>query len=129
MDREFIRRGVPYEDAAARSIRKLRALGVDNIDLIPRSVSGTEAEGLALAEWCDQHRIRSVVVVSTSDHSRRLRRVLHRSMKGYQTKLTVHSARYSAFDPDQGWESHGGIRTELEELEKLLLDVVRHPIS
>jgi len=129
VEREFIRRGIPYEDAVARSVRQLRALGVDTIDLIPTYVTGSEDEGPVLADWCDQHRFRSVVVVSTSDHSRRLRRLLHRSMKGHQTRVSVRSARYLVFDPDRWWRSHGEIRTELEELEKLLLDVVRHPIS
>ena len=129
VDREFIRRGIPYEDAAARSIRQLKALGVDTIDRIPRNEAGTENEGRVLPDWCDEHGFHSVIVVSTSDHSRRLRRVLHRSMKGHQTKVAVRSARYSDFDPDRWWESRGGIRTEIEEFEKLLLDVVHHPIS
>jgi hypothetical protein len=129
VDREFIRRGIPYEDAAARSVRQLRALGVGAIDRIPKNIAGTEDEGRVLPGWCDQRGFRSVVVVSTSDHSRRVRRVLHRFMKGHQTRVTVRSTRYSAFDPDRWWESHGGVRTELEELEKLLLDVVRHPLS
>ena len=129
VDREFIRRGIPYEDAAAIAVRQLRALGVDTIDHIPRSVAGTEDEGRVLPAWCDQHGFRSVLVVSNSDHSRRLRRVLRRSMNGHRTRVTVRSARYSVFDPDRWWESHDGIRTEVEELEKLLLDVVRHPIS
>ncbi|MGB8985994.1 MAG: hypothetical protein WCC37_05265 [Candidatus Sulfotelmatobacter sp.] len=129
VDLEFIRRGIPYEDAAARSVRYLRALGVDTIDQIPKKVAGTEDEGRVLPEWCDQQGFRSIVVVSTSDHSRRLRRVLHRSMKGHLARVTVRSARYSLFDPDRWWESRGGIRTDIEELEKLLLDVVRHPIS
>ena len=127
VDREFIRRGIPYLDAAARSIRQLRTLGVDTIEEIPRSVPGTEDIGRVLPGWCDQKGLRSVVVVSPSDHSRRLRRVLHRSMKGHQTRVTVRSARYLEFDPDRWWESHGGIRTEVEELEKLLFDVARHP--
>jgi hypothetical protein len=129
VDREFIRRGIPYEDAAARAVRELRALGVDTIEQIPRNANGTEDIGRVLPIWCDQRGFRSVVVVSTSDHSRRLRRVLHRSIKGHQTRVTVRSARYLEFDPDRWWESHGGIRTGVEELEKLLLDVVRHPIS
>jgi hypothetical protein len=129
VDREFIRRGIPYEDAAARSVRELRALGVDTIEQIPRNANGTEDIGRVLPVWCDQRGFRSVVVVSTSDHSRRLRRVLHRSMKGHQTRVTVRFARYLVFDPDRWWESHDGIRTEIEELEKLLLDVMRHPIS
>jgi hypothetical protein len=129
VQREFARRGVPYEDEATMSIRQLNALGVDKVERIPRSVSGTEDEGPVLADWCDQHQFRSVVVVSSSDHSRRLRRGLHRAMKGHPTKVTVRCARYAVFDPDQWWETHDGIRIEIEEFEKLLLDVVRHPIS
>src|SRR5262249_17953657 len=35
---EFIRRGIPYEDESARSVRQLRLLGVDTVDHIPGSV-------------------------------------------------------------------------------------------
>jgi hypothetical protein len=127
VDREFIRRGVPYEDAAARSVRQLRSLGVTGIEQIP-SVTGTEDQAQVLLAWCDQHRFRSLVVVSNRDHSRRVRRVLHRSLKGHQTRVTVRVARHSAFDPDRWWETRDGIRTELTEFQKLLLDVTRHPI-
>jgi hypothetical protein len=128
---EFIRRGVPYEDEAARSVRQLRLLGVETIDQIPGSVLGTDDEGRVLADWCDRQGFRSVIVVSTADHSRRLRRVLHRSLKGHHTRAMIHpaSARYPHFDPDRWWESRGGVRVAIEELEKLLLDVMRHPIS
>ena len=129
VEREFNRRGIAYENEAARSLRQLKSLGIDTVDLIPTYVSGTEDEGPVLAKWCDQHGYRSVVVVSTADHSRRLRRLLHRSMKGHQTRVTAHSARYSEFDPDRWWQSRRGIRTEVAELQKLLLDVVRHPIN
>lgn len=129
VEEEFIRRGVPHESAAERSVRQLKSLGVKTVDVIPSYVAGTEDEGPALADWCDQHQFHSVVVVSTADHSRRLRRVFRRSMKGRQTRVTVRAVRYLVFDPDRWWESHGGIRIEIEELEKLLLDVVRHPIS
>jgi hypothetical protein len=128
---EFMRRGVPYEDEVARSIRQLRSLGVETIDQIPGSLIGTEDEGPVLSDWCNGRGVRSVIVVSTSDHSRRLRRVLHRSLKGHQTRVMVHptSARYPHFDPDGWWENRGGVRVEIEELEKLLLDLLRHPIS
>jgi uncharacterized SAM-binding protein YcdF (DUF218 family) len=126
--REFIRRGVPYEDKAGRSIQDLETLGVRHTERIPKYVSGSEEEGPALAEWCDQRRLRSVVVVSSPDHSRRLRRVLGRAMKGRPTKVVVRRSRYSVFDPDRWWETHDGVRTEIEESEKLLLDILRHPI-
>jgi len=129
VDREFIRRGIPYEDAAARTAGQLVSLGVTAIEQIPRAVAGTEDEGEVLRDWCGLHQFRSVVVVSTPDHSRRLHRVLRRAMKGHQTRVTVRVTRHSAFDPDRWWETRGGIRTEIFELQKLLLDVVRHPIS
>ena len=127
-DNEFIRRGLPYEDEAARQIRQLKMLGVTDVVKISR-VEGTESEGQVLPQWCDEQHLKSIVVVATKDHSRRLRRVLDRVMKGHLTRVTVHPARYSSFDPDRWWETHGGVRTEIVELEKLLLDVVLHPMS
>ena len=128
---EFMRRGIPYEDETARSVRQLRSLGVETIDRIPGSVAGTEDEGPVLADWCNRQGFRSVVVVSTVSHSQRLRRMLHRSLRGHQTRVMVHtmSARFSDFDPDRWWGVHGGVRAEIQELQKLLLDIVRHPIS
>jgi hypothetical protein len=119
---------VPYEDRAARSARQLRSLGVTAIEEIPRA-RGTEAEGRVLPGWCDQHGVRSVVMVSSRDHSRRLRRVLDRAMQGRPTRVTVRSARHSIFDPNRWWQTRDGVRTELIELQKLLLDLVRHPLS
>ena len=129
VDQEFIRRGIPYEDSAARTTRQLESLGVKAIEQIPRTFSGTEAEGEVLPDWCHQRQFRAVVVVSTPDHSRRLYRVLHRAMKGHQTKVIVRVTRHSAFDPDRWWETRGGTRTAIIELQKLLLDVLLHPIS
>ncbi len=127
-DYEFIRRGLPYEDAGARQIRQLTSLGVTDVEQISR-IDGTEGEGQVLPLWCDEQHLRSIVVVATKDHSRRLRRVLDRVMKGHPTHVTVQAARYSSFDPDRWWETRGGIRTEIVELQKLLLDVVLHPMS
>jgi uncharacterized SAM-binding protein YcdF (DUF218 family) len=126
--REFARRGIQNESKAAREIRQLRAMGVEQVEQIA-DVAGTENEGVVLPAWCDEQRLRSVVVVASADHSRRLRRVLHRAMKGRQTVVMVHRARHSDFDPERWWRKRSGIRTEIIELEKLLLDVMRHPLQ
>jgi hypothetical protein len=128
-DNELVRRGIPYEDTAARSARQLRSLGVMTIEQIPGTVTGTEAEGQILLAWCARRQYRSVVVVSNPDHSRRLRRVFRRSVRGHGLNVLVRSARYSNFDPDRWWETRAGIRTEIVEFQKLVLDVARHPIS
>lgn len=128
VEQEFSRRGLLYEGRGARSVRELTALGINSVELIPGYVTGSEDEGPVLAEWCKQQRLRAVVVVTTSDHSRRLRRMLRRSIKDRGPTIMVRSARYSIFDPDRWWQSHRGIRTEIEEVEKLVLDIARHPI-
>src|SRR6266446_5153867 len=128
-DHEFIRRGLPYDDASARQIRQLKWLGVMDIVEIPRTEAGTEGEGQVLPSWCEQHQFRSIVFVAARDHSRRARRVLDRAMKGHPVRVAVQPARYSSFDPDQWWKTHGGVRTEMVELQKLLLDLVLHPMS
>ena len=127
-DYEFIRRGLPYEDDGARQVRQLKSLGVMDVMQISR-VDGTESEGQALPRWCDQHQFRSIVIVATKDHSRRLQRVVGRVMKGHPTHVMVQPARYSSFDPDRWWGTRGGVRTEIVELQKLILEVVLHPIS
>jgi hypothetical protein len=43
--------------------------------------------------------------------------------------VIVRPARYSQFDPDGWWDTRGGLRTGIVEIQKLVLDVVRHPIS
>ena len=128
-DHEFIRRGLPYEDAAARQIDQLKWLGVTDVVPIPRANTETEGVAEVLSAWCDQHRFRSIVFVANREHSRRLRRVLDRVMKGHTTRVTVQGARYSSFDPDRWWESRSGIRIEILELEKLVFEAVLHPTS
>ena len=128
-DSELIRRGVPVEDDFSRMARELRALGVEQVERIPHVVTGSEDQGRALPRWSAERGLHSIVIVTQADHSRRLRRILRRAMKEQPTKVMVHIARYSDFDPDVWWQSRGGLRTGLEELQKLIADVVRHPIS
>jgi hypothetical protein len=128
-DHEFIRRGLPYEDAAARQIDQLKWLGVTDVAQIPRADTETEGVAEVLSAWCDQHRFRSIVFVAKREHSRRLRRVLDRVMKGHSTRITVQPSRYSGFDPDQWWKTRTGVRIEAVELQRLVFEVLLHPIS
>jgi hypothetical protein len=129
IDREFLRRGVPYEDAAARAVRQLKSLGVQTVERIPRAVAGTEDLAVLLPVWCDEQGLDSLIVVTTPDHSRRLRRALNRSLAGRDVRVSVRPARISRFDPDSWWHTRSGARTAIVELQKLLLDFVRHPLS
>lgn len=128
-ERELTRRGVPYHDETADLAQVLRSLGIANVEVIPDSAAGTHDESHVLLSWCDQRQFHSIVVVSAPDHSRRVRRALHRALRGHPTTVVVRSARYSSFDPDRWWNTRDGVRIEIVELQKLLLDLIRHPIS
>jgi hypothetical protein len=128
-DSEFIRRGLPYEDESARQIRQLQSLGVTDILQISRFDPGTHGEGQVLPTCCDRHEFRTVVFVAARDHSRRTQRVLDRSMRSHGTHVTVRPSHYSSFDPERWWETRSGIRTEIIELQKLVLDIALHPMQ
>lgn len=129
LERELIRRGAPYEDSAVRTRRELAALGVPRVEAIDLSVAGTQDESRALPPWLEEHALKSAIFVVTADHSRRVRRVMHRAMSGRPIQLTIRYARRSRFDPDRWWQSRTGLRTGIVELEKLALDVILHPLS
>jgi len=129
VDREFLRRGVPYFNRAAVSARQLHELGIDAVEVMPRAVAGTSDESHDLAAWCAEHHYSTAIFVSTTDHSRRTARILARATRGLNLRLSVRASRYSAFDPDAWWKSRTGVRTEIVESEKLLADLLLHPLS
>lgn len=126
-DREFMNRGVPHYDAAALSVQQLNALGITSVTVIRRRVSGTNEEVALLPKWCIENGYRTVLMITSPDHSYRVRRILQRAMRGSGIDISVRSSRYSKFDPDAWWHTRVGVRTELVESEKLLLDLVTHP--
>jgi hypothetical protein len=128
-DHEFIRRGLPYDDVAARRLHQLALLGVTSSDRIPKDSSGTEGEVRALLPWCEEHRFKAVIMVTSADHSRRTRRLLDRATKDHPTTVIVRPSRYSPFDPDRWWETRDGVRTFVVEIQKLAFDVLIHPVN
>jgi hypothetical protein len=129
VDREFLRRGVPYEDAGARSIRQLALLGVTQVVRISAAVGGTEEQGARLPLWCQDNGVKSLIVVTTADHSRRLRRALRRGMDVEHIRVAVRPAAHSPFQVEGWWQTREGVRIGVIELEKLFLDVIRHPFE
>jgi hypothetical protein len=129
LDYEFIKRGATFFDMGVWSVRTLKAFGVTHVMLIPTEVTGTEHQGNVLLDWLEQHRFRSVVLVTSPDHSRRVSRVLHRVLKGQSVTLIVRPSRYSKFDPENWWQTRENLKTGIIELQKLVIDFVLHPIS
>lgn len=126
---ELDRRGIRYQDPFVGFVEDLTALGVSQVVPIPEKVAGTEDTGPALTRWCHSDGCRTVVVVCSPDHSRRIRRVLRRAVQDQPLKIIVRPARHAVFQPANWWRQRASTRIQLEESAKLLLDVIRHPLS
>jgi uncharacterized SAM-binding protein YcdF (DUF218 family) len=127
VDREFLKRGVPYYNAAEVSRKQLQSLGVSNVEVIERTALGTQDAANKLVDWCQRQGLRKVVFVVYADHSRRARRLLDRAAAGKDVQIFVQPSAYSGFDPHSWWRSHASVRTQLIESQKLLFDFLRHP--
>jgi hypothetical protein len=126
---EFRRRGVGYQDSGGRMAGLLRQLGVERVDVVRLAVGGTEEAGRIVPELCARQNVRTVVMVTGADHSRRFRRVLHRSMRGASATVVVRPSRYSGFVAERWWQDRASLRRGIVELQKLVLDAIRHPLS
>lgn len=125
---ELIRRGVVgVGDPWVVSLMK--RLGVQTIEVMPGYSTGTDADGNLIASWLVRNHLRSAVVVATTEHTRRLRRIMHRALEDKAVSALVVSARFSTYEPDRWWKTRTGVRTTVIELQKLLLDVVTHPFN
>jgi len=125
-DQEFARRGLLAEDDATRQI--LASLGVTDVERILLSDAGTDGEALALSHWTAAHGLKSVLVISSPDHSRRMRRVMLRAMRDQPTSVAIRPARYADFDAERWWQTRDGARDAIIEWQKLVLDYVLHPL-
>ena len=125
----FKERGVEYADEGERYLRLLHAMNIGEVEIVRMPDGGTEEVGEFLPEWSRQRQLSSVLVVTGTDHSRRMKRVLRRNSSGQQPRFTVRRSRYSAFTPERWWWRRSTVRTAVVELQKLALDVVLHPLS
>ena len=129
-DRELARRGFGDESRHSRLPSLLRALAAGvPLEIELRSVSGTTEQGRLLRRICDASMARSVTVIASADHSRRVRRALERQFQDSGIEVGVYVTPYSSFDPDAWWQTRDGVRTWIVEAQKLLLDVALHPLG
>jgi len=126
VQRELIRRGAPPYDPQAFLLLVLHNQGVNDVVRLPL-VTGTNDEGRVLQAWCAANSIHSVIFVSVRDHSRRTRRVLERTLGRDGVRVMVQYTPWSEFDPETWWHGRDGQRIEIEEAQKLLVDMLLHP--
>lgn len=124
---ELSRRGVVLESPTD----VLQKLGVPASALvsIDAGEGGTTEATTALASWSRVNGIRRLIVVTGATHSRRVQRVLRRQLGDRGPVVLIRIPRTDSFRPSDWWQHRGTLRSGIIELQKLLLDLARHPLG
>jgi hypothetical protein len=127
---EFARRGLPYADKSTVAVSTLKALGVKNAEIAHPRVDGTNSEIHMLPGWLAEKKYKKIIFVVVADHSSRVRRILDRALKTEHTSsiIIVRYSKFAQYKAEDWWRARGGIRTVIVEYQKLILDVLQHPI-
>jgi uncharacterized SAM-binding protein YcdF (DUF218 family) len=126
---ELIRRGAaPVVVASGRRLRPSAGVAeLQEHDLLERGVpqekilrfahdaDGTLDEARALSRFSAEHHFRSVIIVTSNYHTRRVRYIFGKVFPA-GTTLTIASARDGDFDPDRWWEKRKSQKLFLREL-------------
>ena len=131
LGQEFARHGLPDSDKATVAVQTLHALGVKDAQMATPRVDGSNSETAMLPRWCVSHQYGKVIFIVVADHSYRVRRMLDRALvdSGIDADIRIHVSRYAPFKADGWWSGRGGVRTLIVEYQKLMLDLLSHPLS
>jgi len=124
---ELERRGVRSH---APPLDVLVQLGVppNAIVAVPAGEGGTTESTKALAAWCRGRAADRIIVIVSPTHARRYRRALARVWQGPGPLPAIRTTRFDEFRAETWWSTRRTLRNGLEELQKLLLDYVSHPL-
>lgn len=125
--RELRRRGVEITS----TIQILEQLGVPAtaVTNIGAGEGGTTDFTQAVATWCATNGVKRLLVISAATHSRRIRRTLHRAFGNMPPQIVMRIPRHEAFDAADWWLNRTTLRSGIFEIQKLLYDLVQHPVS
>jgi uncharacterized SAM-binding protein YcdF (DUF218 family) len=120
-EEELIARGVPYVSTADVQMATLQRLGVpqDRVELLDRAGSTADEAGFVQA-LVTQRKFSRVIIVTSKQHTRRARLVMHRRLAGTGTTVIVRASRYDRSDVERWWDSRATLRFTLFETQRLI---------
>ena len=117
---ELIARGITYTRVVDLQIDTMQQLGVpsDRIDVLDAAGSTAEEAQHVLGLATGQ-RFKTVIVVTSKQHTRRSRLVMNRRMSGSGVTVIVRPSRYDRSNVDRWWTERATLRFTLFETQRL----------
>jgi uncharacterized SAM-binding protein YcdF (DUF218 family) len=118
---ELIERGVPYTKVVDVQIDAMVRLGVPRgaIEILDRAES-TAAEADYVRQLVLAQKLSRVIVVSSKQHTRRVRLVMRRRLADTGTEVIVRPSRYDRSNVERWWSERATLRFTLFETQRLL---------
>ncbi len=89
--------------------------------VLPHAVDNTAQEAAAIRLICEREGWKTLIVVTSVYHTRRVKLAFQREFHGTPVSIVVRSTRHDAATPDRWWTSRADIRAVASELPKLVL--------
>jgi len=113
-----------------RSLEELRKAGVppDSIDVLMQPVSSTQEEAQLIRDYAQQHRLQSILIVTSPYHSRRALWVFSRSFRntGIRMGLVAVTPGFQSPRPATWWLSLRGWKLVPTEYVKMIYYVIKY---
>lgn len=115
-------RGIAFMDEADIQVAIMVRLGVPHaaIRVLDREQDSTADESLSLREAAVGGRWRTVIVVTSKQHTRRAGLAMRRRVGDAGVTVVMRASRYDRTDPDRWWQRRSSLRFTLFETQRLL---------
>ena len=115
-------RGIKVSDPVEDRLQVLSALGVpaNRVTVIRKPVTSTFDEARFIGAWAAETSIRTIIVVSSPQHTARAKYIFERCAGSVRTTFVVRPTRLGEFRADSWWMSRAMLRDGIFELQKLL---------
>lgn len=108
---------VIYESELTRSMMMRRGVSADQVVALTTATS-TREEASEVLTWCKEHRKTSLMVVSSTFHTRRVSSTFEEAFEGSGIELLFRAAPSTSYDEKRWWEAESGLIMVFNEYAK-----------
>lgn len=118
--RLFLIAGIPFPESELTQLHLLaNGIPASAIELLCKGTS-TKEEADYILDYCRQHGLNRVAIVSTKFHTRRIGNTFRKKFNEAGIQLIIHGAPSSGYDENEWWKSENGLIFVNNEYIKIL---------